>query len=162
MDLKKPLRGLLDPGGIGLGTYSTFERMVGLVLSIAVSVIIVFALVNLLFGVVDAVTNHLTGFDYKVFQGLFEMIVTVLIALEFNHTLTHVVAGRGSLVQVKVVVLIGILVVVRKFILIEIDKTEPLFIMSLGVAVIALGGVYWLVHRIEREREERRDAVPEE
>ena len=162
MDLKKPLRGLLDSGGIGLGTYSTFERMVGLVLSIAVSVIIVFALVNLLFGVVDAVTNHLTGFDYKVFQGLFEMIVTVLIALEFNHTLTHVVAGRGSLVQVKVVVLIGILVVVRKFILIEIDKTEPLFIMSLGVAVIALGGVYWLVHRIEREREERRDAVPEE
>jgi uncharacterized membrane protein (DUF373 family) len=54
--------------------------------------------------------------DAKVFQALFGDIVTLLIALEFNHTLQYVVAREQSIIQIKVVLLIALLALSRKLI----------------------------------------------
>lgn len=145
--MQEKIKTLLAPDGPGLGMYHRFERLVGLALSLTVSVIIIFALYHLIAGVVTLIASGWQAFDYKAFQSVFEKILTVLIALEFNHTLTQVVAGRGNLVQVRTVILIGILVIVRKFVLIEIETTDPLFIMALALAAVSLGGLYWLVRR---------------
>ena len=60
---------------------------------------------------------------------------------------------KESIVQVRTVVLIAILALVRKFIILDASKTEPLTILGLAVAVLALGGVYWLVRDQDRKIE---------
>jgi len=140
----------LESGGAAIGLYARFERIIGLVLSICVSFVILLAILHLVQGLVVTFAAGLHEFDYRVFQGLFEMILTVLIALEFNHSLAEVVKGKGSLVQVKTVVLIGILVVVRKFILIEIDTASAVVLFGLSAAILGLGIVYWLVVDVDR------------
>lgn len=144
--------GVFEAKGPAMRVYVQFERLVGLALTVCVSVVILFAVVNLGFGLVNAFASGARTFDYRVFQGLFEMILTVLIALEFNHSLTEVVKGKGSLVQVKTVVLIGILVVVRKFVLIDLESTTGQILVALAAAILALGVVYWLVVDIDRRR----------
>jgi uncharacterized membrane protein (DUF373 family) len=87
-----------------------------------------------------------------VFQTVFGMIMTVLIALEFKHSMLGVLERRHSVIQVRTVVLIALLALVRKFIIIDATKTEPLTLIGLSLAVLALGGVYWLV----REQDDRK------
>jgi len=48
------------------------------------------------------------------------------------------------IIQVKTVVLIGILAVVRKFIIVNIETTSATTIAALA-ALIALGALYWLM-----------------
>jgi uncharacterized membrane protein (DUF373 family) len=49
------------------------------------------------------------------------------------------------IIQVKTVVLIGILAVVRKFIIVNIETTSATTIAALAFALIALGALYWLM-----------------
>jgi len=141
---------IFEPSGSAMRIYVQFERLVGLILTVCVSVVILFAIAHLAFGLISAFDAGPRTFDYRVFQRLFEMILTVLIALEFNHSLAQVVKGRAGLVQVETVVLIGILVVVRKFVLIDIDQTTASMFLGLAAAILALGIVYWLVVDIDR------------
>jgi len=143
-------REIFSEQGRGITVYHYFARSVGLVLSVVVSIIMILALYYL---VRDLVLTFATGppeFDYRLFQRFFEILLTALIALEFNHTLTEIVTGRSGLIQVKAVVLIGILVVVRKFILLEMETTQASFLMGLALAILALGIVYWLVVDVDR------------
>lgn len=143
---------VFESEGPAMRVYVQFERLVGLCLTACVSVVILFALAHLVHGLVVELRAGLSTFDYRLFQRLFEMILTVLIALEFNHSLAQVVKGRGSLVQVKTVVLIGILVVVRKFVLLDLESTSATILLGLSAAILALGVVYWLVVDIDRRR----------
>ncbi len=143
--LRAAAREMFNSDGRGLATYEAFARLVGFLLSVAVSLIIVLALVDLFVALARDVVGTGGAFEYETFQSLFEMVLTVLIALEFNHTLAGIVSGRGGLIQVRAVVLIGILVIVRKFILIDIESTSAMFLIGLALAIFALGVVYWLV-----------------
>ena len=80
-----------------------------------------------------------------MFQAIFGMIVTVLIALEFNHTLLGVLERRQSIVQVRTVVLIALLAIARKFLILDLKEAEHTTLLGLAGAALALGGVYWLV-----------------
>lgn len=159
--LRNAARQVFSADGWGMATYEGFARFVGLLLSVAVSLIIVLALFQLFTALIHDVIGAGAGFEYENFQSLFEMVLTVLIALEFNHTLAGIVSGREGLIQVRAVVLIGILVIVRKFILIDIDSTSAMFLMGLALAIFALGIVYWLVvdvdHRSQHMEIEDRD-----
>lgn len=73
------------------------------------------------------------------------MIFTVIIALEIKRSLLVISERRFGLVQVRSVVLIAILAVVRKFIIIDIVETSPSKLAALGGAILALGAVYWLI-----------------
>jgi uncharacterized membrane protein (DUF373 family) len=74
------------------------------------------------------------------------MIIIVLIALEFNYTVLGIVERGHSIVQVKAVVLIALLAVLRKFIVLDAGKTEPMMLFGLAAAVVALGALYWSMH----------------
>jgi uncharacterized membrane protein (DUF373 family) len=96
--------------------------------------------------------------DPAAFQMVFGAIFTVVIALEFKRSLLVAAERRFGVVQVRVVVLIALLAVVRKFILLDLHETEAVKVFALGAAVLALGAVYWLVRdqdRREREAERR-------
>jgi hypothetical protein len=67
------------------------------------------------------------------------MIFTVLIALEFNHSIIGVLERKESIVQVETVILIALLALARKFIILDASKTDAMTIIGLAFAVLAWG-----------------------
>jgi uncharacterized membrane protein (DUF373 family) len=80
-----------------------------------------------------------------VFQYVFGEILTVLIALEFNHTLQYSITRERGVIQAKVVLLIAELAIVRKLIVADLSGLSPIFLSSLAALVLALGATYWLM-----------------
>ena len=139
-----------------LTTYLKFEHAVVLVLTILLSVIIVSAIwklaIKILYGLVLSDTFDLT--DLAAFQSVFGMVFTVIIALEFKRTLVLVTERTESVVQVRAVILIALLAIVRKLIILDISPGDAPQLLALAVATLSLGGVYWLVRDQDRREQE--------
>jgi uncharacterized membrane protein (DUF373 family) len=134
-----------------LGFYQRFEQTVALVLTFLISGLIVVATAQLILAEVqDYVLKPFTPVTFAGFQSIFGMIMTVLIALEFNHAIISILHRKDSIVQLRTVILIALLALARKFIIIDFALTEPLAVFGLAAAVLALGLVYWLVHEQDR------------
>jgi uncharacterized membrane protein (DUF373 family) len=91
----------------------------------------------------------LDPFDQAVFQSVFGEILTLLIALEFNHTLQYVVAREQSIIQIKVVLLIAIFALARKFIVLDLHEVAAGELLGLAAITLALGIVYWLMRELD-------------
>src|SRR6267378_6311795 len=108
--------------------------------------------IKILFTLVLSDTLDLT--DLVAFQSVFGMIFTVIIALEFKRTLLLVTEQTDSVVQVRAVILIALLAIVRKLIILDISPGDAPQLLALAVATLSLGGVYWLVRDPEgRDRD---------
>jgi uncharacterized membrane protein (DUF373 family) len=126
--------------------YQHFERAVALVLTVVIALIITVALYRLCVEVVSSlVFGAVNPLDHSVFQGVFGEIMTLLIALEFNHTLRYAVTRHQSVIQTKVVLLIALLALSRKFIILDIHTTTPDALVGLAAITLALGVTYWLM-----------------
>lgn len=132
--------------------YERFEHVVVLILTALIAIVIMAAVWNLALKILLSIiqTRSFDPTDYAVFQAVFGMILTVIIALEFKRSLLVVAERRESVVQVRTVVLIALLAIVRKLIILDITQTEALQIFALAAAIVALGGVYWLVRDQDR------------
>jgi uncharacterized membrane protein (DUF373 family) len=134
--------------------YQKFEHAVILVLSALIAVVVALAVWNLALKILLSILS--SGFDpsdYAVFQALFGMIFTVIIALEFKRSLLVIAERDRSVVQVRTVVLIALLAIVRKLMIIDPSATEAQQVFALAAAILALGGVYWLVRDQDRREE---------
>jgi uncharacterized membrane protein (DUF373 family) len=129
--------------------YQRFESVVALVLTFVVGLIIVIALFRLTIAVVSGLLlGGLDPLNHDVFQAVFGDIMTLLIALEFNHTLQYVVKRQQSIIQSTVVLLIALLALARKFIILDLHTVTEGQLFGLAGATLALGVAYWLVrHR---------------
>ncbi|MGZ5147090.1 MAG: phosphate-starvation-inducible PsiE family protein [Burkholderiales bacterium] len=137
--------------------YQRFESVVALVLTLIVTLVILVALYRLSVEVVGGlVLGALNPLDHKVFQTVFGEIITLLIALEFNHTLQYVVTRVQSVIHIKVVLLIALLSLARKFIILDLKETTPDELLGLAAITLSLGITYWLL----RERDDRRPRTP--
>jgi len=137
--------------------YQRFESLVALVLTAVVALIIVVALYRLASSVVTGlVFGMLDPLDPRVFQLVFGEVLTLLIALEFNHTLQYVVTRQQSIIQTKVVLLIAMLALARKIIILDFHDTSPGQLLGLAALTLALGLAYWLM----RERDDRAANAP--
>ncbi|WP_132979866.1 MULTISPECIES: phosphate-starvation-inducible PsiE family protein [Pigmentiphaga] len=145
-----PLQVLRDQWAI-MSFYERFERVIALVLSAVIAVIIVVSLLQLISIVFTLlVLDAFNPLDHKVFQSVFGMIMTLLIAMEFKHSIVRVALRRDSIIQVKTVILIGLIALARKFVVLDPD-TSPAKIAALAGATLALGTTYWLL----RDRDDR-------
>jgi uncharacterized membrane protein (DUF373 family) len=138
-----------------LTVYQKFEHVVILVLTALIAVVVAFALWNLVLKILASIVSS-GGFDptdYSVFQALFGMIFTVIIALEFKRSLLVVADRRHGIVQVRTVILIALLAIVRKLILVDLSATDAAEIFALAAAILALGAVYWLVRDQDRREQ---------
>lgn len=135
-----------------LSLYEKFEQLVAFVLVLLISVVIVEALYHLSVNVVNILVHDSADpSNPSTFQALFGMIMTLLIAMEFKHSILRVVAGQDSIIQVKTVILIAIMAISRKFIILDTKIIPAAEIAALSGALLALGSVYWLM----RERDDR-------
>ena len=130
-----------------LSLYQRFESLVVIFLTALIAIIVIAAVWNLslkiLFGLVLA--GSLDPSDYSVFQAVFGMIFTVIIALEFKKSLLVVAERRDTIVQIRSVVMIALLAICRKVIILDLTETDALHILALAAAILALGVVYWLI-----------------
>ena len=138
----------------GLGYYERFEQVICFTLTLVVAGVVLVALWTLLVRVAGLlVLGVVDPAEPAVFQAIFGMIMTVLIALEFNHTLLGVLERRHSIVQVRTVVLIALMAIARKFLILDLKEAEHTTLLGLAAAALGLGAVYWLVREQDRRDE---------
>jgi uncharacterized membrane protein (DUF373 family) len=142
--------------------YQKFEHAVVLVLTGLIAIVVVFAVWNLVLKIVLSivVSRSFDPTDYSVFQAFFGMIFTAIIALEFKRSLLVVAERRDNVVQVRSVILIALLAVVRKLLILDVG-TDTLELFGLAAAILALGAVYWIVRAGERRTPTREPASRE-
>jgi uncharacterized membrane protein (DUF373 family) len=129
-----------------MSVYEKFEQCVSLALVMLISVLIIFALYKLALKVyVTIMIEDIDPTNPAVFQSVFGMIMTLLIAMEFKHSILKVVYRKDSIIQVKTVLLIAILAISRKFIILDTHVTGAAELAALAGSLLALGIVYWLM-----------------
>jgi uncharacterized membrane protein (DUF373 family) len=138
--------------------YVWFEKAVAAVLLFGIGVVVVLAIES--FGrTVFGTFAQLGGapLDYAVFETLFDRILAALIAVELAHSVHQMVEGKHGLSQVRTVIVIGVLALVRKLIVLDVATTSGFFLLGLAAAILSLGGLLALVQWIET-----RDSAPTE
>ena len=141
-----------------LSFYQRFESVVALALTVLISVIVLVALFRLSASVLGGLLlGALDPLEPSVFQAVFGEILTLLIALEFNHTLKYAVAAHRSIIQTKVVLLIALLALARKFVILDTHETSADQLLGLAAITLVLGVTYWLL----RERDDRLEDAQE-
>ena len=115
-------------------SYLRFNAIVAAVLLIGVLIVVLLATVS-----------------YSQLQALFDLLLGAIIALELAHSVHLMVTGRRGLAQVRIVLVIGILAVVRKLIVVELEQVSGILLLGLAAAIVALGAVFgllsWLDHK---------------
>lgn len=130
----------------GLTAYERFETAVAFVLTVVIAAVIVIALVRLVITVVEAlVIRSLNPLEHEVFQLVFGEILTLLIALEFNHTLQYVITRERGIVQARIVIVIALLAIARKVIVTDLTSLSPIWVAALAALITSLGAAYWLL-----------------
>src|SRR6202163_2115847 len=130
-----------------LSLYQRFEHIVITILTALIAIIVVVAVWNLTLKIVFALIlpGSLDPSDYAIFQAVFGMIFTVIIALEFKKSLLVIAERRENVVQIRSVVMIALLAICRKVIILDLRETDAPQIFALAAAILSLGIVYWLI-----------------
>jgi uncharacterized membrane protein (DUF373 family) len=135
----------------GLTLYEQFEHAVILVLTVLIIAVVAVATWHLaLMVLLLLLTDEIRPNNQAVFQTVFGMIFTVIIALEFKHSLLMVLSRQESVVRVRSIVLIAMLAMVRKFIILDVGEAQAAEVFALSAAILSLGIVYWLVREQDR------------
>ena len=130
----------------GLSVYERFEHAVILLITALIVLIVASATWHLAQMVIWLVfADALQPTNGRVFQTVFGMVFTVIIALEFKHSLLIVLARQESVVRVRSIILIAMLAMVRRFIILDLGATGEGELFGLSAAILSLGVVYWLV-----------------
>jgi uncharacterized membrane protein (DUF373 family) len=133
--------------------FHRFEALIAIGLVILISIMILAAFWGLVVETYHLVLHGaFETLDHKAFQSAFGMIMTLLIAIEFNHTIMHARIEERREVIVKTVVLVSILAVSRQFVVFELKTISPLTLVALSFALLSLGIVYWLMERTPSSR----------
>ena len=139
-----------------LSLYHKFEHLVIGVLTVLIAGLVLLALWNLVVKIVAIIAaTGIDPSDYAVFQAVFGMIFTVIIALEFERSLLVLAERERSIVQVRTVILIALLAIVRKLMIMDVAAADVGESFAFAAAVLALGAVYWLV----RDQDRRDDDI---
>jgi uncharacterized membrane protein (DUF373 family) len=133
-------------------SYERFEHLVTRILLAATSVILLYTLALALIDLVQDLGLGMAFLETEVLQDIFGSFLTVLIILEFNHSIATSLRTHTATLQVRTVVLIAILVVARKCILLDFKSAQLETFAGIGGLGLVLGALYWLLTDAERRR----------
>jgi len=133
-----------------LTIFERFEYVVMLFVSFLLALIILVALFRLVENVYQLIISQITlRTDFKTFQITFGMLLTLLIAFEFRNSINAVLEGKGLLIQVKIILLIALIAVARKFLVLDPKDYEAGMVAAYAVVALSLGVIYWLLCKSE-------------
>jgi uncharacterized membrane protein (DUF373 family) len=127
-------------------SYEVFERVASRIVMFFISIIIAYSLILMAITLVDHFRLNPTYLDTDSLRDVFGSILTILILIEFNHSIALAISSRAGILQARPIVLITILVIARKVIL--LDFAAATFEQMLGIAAVALafGLLFWLIN----------------
>jgi uncharacterized membrane protein (DUF373 family) len=138
-----------------LTIYGRFEHAIVLILTVLIAIVVVSATWHLAISIGPLIfTGAFNPANQAPFQEIFGMIVIVIIALEFEHSLLVVLARQESIIRLRTVIVIAMLAMVRRFIVVDVTAVAADELLALAAAILALGIVHWLV-REQDQRNER-------
>lgn len=137
-----------------LAFYLRFEQIVLVLVMVLLSTIAAWAMIMAVLKVASDMQLGEAFLDKAVLTDTFGLILTVLILLEFNHSIYVALTEHSGAIQAKLLVVITILVILRKLMLIDLTAAEPFTLLGFGGLLLALGGLYWLIANGERHRAE--------
>ena len=134
----------------GRTPYEKFELLVSAIIIFLVSTVIIYTTILASIELIEDFSGGLRSIEAGVFKDTFGTILTILILLEFNHSIISALRHRTGAIQVSIIVLIAITVIARKLILLDYASTSLETLLGLGGLALALGALYWLLAGIEQ------------
>jgi uncharacterized membrane protein (DUF373 family) len=128
-----------------LTSYERFEQVVSRVVMLFISVVIVYALVLVAINLFDHFQLGLAFMNASLLQDVFGPILTILILIEFNHSIALALTKKSGTLQARTIVLIAILVIARKVILLDFKTATLENFAGISGMALAFGGLYWLI-----------------
>src|SRR5215475_5106099 len=128
-----------------LTAYGRFEQIASRVVMVLISLVIVYSLVLIAIDLFHQFTLDTTFPDTTALKDVFGSILTVLILIEFNHSIAYAITRSSGVLQARYIFLIAILVIARKVILLDFTATTFEKLIGIGAMALAFGGLYWLI-----------------
>ena len=117
-----------------------------------ISIIIVYALILVGITLVDDFRAGIMFMETGALKDTFGLVLTVIILVEFNHSIVLAIRQRSGAIQVRIIVLIAIIVIARKIVLLDYAAASVETLLGFGGLALSLGGLYWLVSDGEQRR----------
>ena len=121
-------------------------------LTIMVSISVVLTLLQSGVALYQVIVSDTHLLDHDAFIKVFGTFMTVLIALEFNHTVLPDITSRSPLVKVRAVLLVALLALSRKVVLVDFKEVEFTSMIGLAVLIVAVALTYWVVQKEESNK----------
>ena len=128
-----------------LTSYERFEQIVSRFVMLLISVVIIYSLVLISISLFNQITLDREFLDSTALNDAFGSILTVLILIEFNHSIALALTKRSGVLQARYIVLIAILVIARKVILLDFSSASFESLIGIGGVALAFGVLYWLI-----------------
>jgi uncharacterized membrane protein (DUF373 family) len=126
-------------------TYGLFERVTSLVVMFFVSIIIVYSLILLAIDLYEQFGLGVAFIESESLRDVFGSILTILILIEFNHSIAVAITTKSGILQARPIVLITILVIARKVILLDFKTATFEQLLAISALAVAFGLLYWLL-----------------
>ena len=135
-----------------LPAYGQLERIALLCVMFLIGTITAYAIILSAIKLVADFTLGESFLDKAALQDTFGLILTVVILIEFNHSIFVAITERSGAIQTRTVVLIAVLVVTRKLMLQDFATLGIETLLGFGGLLLALGALYWLISDGDRRR----------
>ena len=136
----------------GRTAYEWFEQIILGIIVIIMSLVIIYSLFVAIITLSGDLASGIESMETSALKDTFGLILTVIILVEFNHSIVLAIRQRSGAIQVRIVVLITIIVLARKLVLLDYTTASVETLLGLGGLAISLGGLYWLISDGERRR----------
>ena len=136
----------------GRTPYEWFEQIILGIIVFIMSLVIIYSLVLATITLADDLVAGIESMETSALKDTFGLILTVIILVEFNHSIVLAIRQRSGAIQVRIVVLITIIVLARKLVLLDYTTASVETLLGLGALALSLGGLYWLISDGERRR----------
>jgi uncharacterized membrane protein (DUF373 family) len=136
----------------GRTLYEWFEQIILGIVVFIISLVIVYSLILVTITLFNDLMSGIGFVDTGALKDTFGFILTVIILVEFNHSIVLAIRQRSGAIQVRIVVLITIIVLARKLVLLDYAASSVETLLGLAGLALSLGGLYWLISDGEQRR----------
>ena len=144
----------------GRTLYEWFEQIILGIVVFIMSLVIVYSLILAAITLFNDLMSGIEFMETGALKDTFGLILTVIILVEFNHSIVLAIRQRSGAIQVRIVVLITIIVLARKLVLLDYAATSVETLLGLSGLALALGGLYWLISDGEQRKRGSGSTIP--
>lgn len=125
--------------------YQLFEQIISRIVMFFVSIIVVYSLIVVAIDLYEQFGHGVAFIDNESLRDVFGSIMTILILIEFNHSIAVAISTKAGILQARPIVIITILVIARKVILLDFNTATFEKMLAISGLAVAFGLLYWLL-----------------